>query len=263
MNGAPREPHDERQPSAVDVRRATDRATTRTDWLTSRHSFAFGAHYDPANTHHGPLVAHNHDTVAAGTGFDEHPHRDTEIVTWVLEGSLVHEDSTGRWGVVHPGLAQRMSAGSGIRHSERNDTWRDDTGRLHEPTRPVEYVQMWVAPSEPGLVPAHEQREVDEAMLVDALVPVASGLRQHRDVAAVRINAEAAFHVSRLRPGRSVVLPEAAYLHLFVARGEAVLEGAGQLGRGDAVRLIAGGQRVTATTAAELLVWEMHGTPAR
>ena len=106
----------------VDIRRATQRATTRTPWLDSKHSFSFAEHYDPANTHHGLLLVNNDDVVAPGTGFDTHPHRDMEIVTWVLEGSLVHQDSTGNNGVIYPGLAQRMSAGRGILHSERNDS---------------------------------------------------------------------------------------------------------------------------------------------
>ena len=105
----------------IDVRRAADRFATRIPWLDSHHSFSFGGHYDPANTHHGLLLVNNDDIVAPGTGFDTHPHRDMEIVTWVLRGSLVHQDSTGHAGVIYPGLAQRMSAGTGILHSEKND----------------------------------------------------------------------------------------------------------------------------------------------
>ena len=106
----------------VDVRRAADRAKTGIAWLDSRHSFSFGRHYDPANTGHGVLLVNNDDRVKAGSGFETHPHRDMEIVTWVLEGSLVHQDSTGHNGVIYPGLAQRMSAGRGILHSEKNDS---------------------------------------------------------------------------------------------------------------------------------------------
>src|SRR5215813_14803861 len=91
----------------VDIRRADDRAKTKIDWLDSRHSFSFGGHYDPANTHHGLLLVNNDDVVEPGTGFETHPHRDMEIVTWVLRGSLVHQDSTGRSGVIYPGLARR------------------------------------------------------------------------------------------------------------------------------------------------------------
>ena len=102
----------------IDVRRAADRFVTKTDWLDSKHSFSFGHHYDPANVGHGLLRANNDDIVAPGGGFHTHPHQDMEIVTWVLRGSLLHQDSTGHSGVIYPGLAQRMSAGTGILHSE-------------------------------------------------------------------------------------------------------------------------------------------------
>ena len=108
----------------VDVRRADERHKTRLGWLDSKHSFSFGRHYDPANTHHGLLLVNNDDIVKPGTGFETHPHQDMEIVTWVLQGSLVHQDSEGHTGVIYPGLAQRMSAGTGILHSEKNDSWR-------------------------------------------------------------------------------------------------------------------------------------------
>jgi redox-sensitive bicupin YhaK (pirin superfamily) len=109
--------------ATVDIRRADSRAATKISWLDSKHSFSFGSHYDPDNTNHGLLLVNNDDIVKPGTGFDTHPHRDMEIVTWVLRGSLVHQDSTGHSGVIYPGLAQRMSAGRGILHSEKNDSW--------------------------------------------------------------------------------------------------------------------------------------------
>ncbi|MDX6197977.1 MAG: quercetin 2,3-dioxygenase [Actinomycetota bacterium] len=240
----------------VDVRRAGSRFATRLDWLDSQHSFSFGRHYDPGNTHHGVLLVNNDDVVSPGTGFETHPHRDMEIVTWVLTGSLVHQDSTGHAGVIYPGLAQRMSAGSGILHSEKNDAWRVDPDRSAD--EPVRFVQMWVLPDEDGIAPGYEQLEIGDELLRGGLVPVASGRSGHE--AAIRIrNRSAALHAARLEPGTSVQLPEAAYLHLFVASGDVQLEGAGDLSAGDAVRLTAtGGQRVTAITAAEILVWEMH-----
>mgnify|MGYP002651778209 CR=1 FL=1 len=100
--------------ATVDIRRAGDRAATKISWLDSKHSFSFSDHYDPANTHHGLLLVNNDDIVTPGMGFDTHPHQDMEIVTWVLRGSLVPQDSTGHSGVIYPGLAQRMSAGRGI-----------------------------------------------------------------------------------------------------------------------------------------------------
>ncbi|MBA3743468.1 pirin-like bicupin family protein [Sporichthya sp.] len=248
--------------TSVDIRRATDRAATDIGWLDSKHSFSFGSHWDPSNVHHGLLLVNNDDIVSAGTGFDTHPHRDMEIVTWVLDGSLVHQDSTGHSGVIYPGLAQRMSAGRGIKHSEKNDSWRLG-GEKHED--PVHFVQMWVVPDENGITPGYEQLEIDGELLAGGLVPVASGMPQHAGASAIRINNScAALHVARLVPGQSVTLPEAPYLHLFVPRGSVELEGAGVLATGDAVRFTAtGGQRVTAgTEPAEVLVWEMHATLA-
>ena len=242
----------------VDIRRGGERAATKISWLDSKHSFSFGPHYDPQNTHHGLLLVNNDDMVDPGTGFETHPHRDMEIVTWVLRGSLVHQDSTGHSGVIYPGLAQRMSAGTGILHSEKNDSWRLQGGDQHRD--PVHFVQMWVVPDEGGRTPGYEQLEIDDELLRGSLVPVASGMAKHSDAAAIRIgNRDAALYVARLAPGESLTLPEAPYLHLFVAAGAVSLEGAGRLEAGDAVRFTAtGGQRVTAEDAAEVLVWEMH-----
>lgn len=242
----------------LEIRPAVTRCATRLEWLDSHHSFAFGPHRDPTNTHHGLLLVSNDDLVAPGTGFDTHPHRDMEIVTWVLEGSLVHEDSEGNRGVIYPGLAQRMSAGTGILHSEKNGAWRlngDASG--HEP---VHFVQMWVVPDENGVHPGYEQTEIEEEALRSGLTVVASGMPQHADAAAIRIRQSgAALYAGRLRPGQEVVLPDGPYLHLFVARGAADLEDAGSLGTGDAVRFTAtGGHRLTAVEDSEVLVWEMH-----
>jgi len=243
----------------VDVRRADERFTTRLGWLDSKHSFSFSRHQDPANTHHGLLLVNNDDIVKPGTGFETHPHRDMEIVTWVLQGSLVHQDSEGHTGVIYPGLAQRMSAGTGILHSEKNDSWRL-AGEQH--TDPVHFVQMWVVPDEAGITPGYEQLEIDHELLSGGLVTVASGMPEHDGAAAIRIkNRHAALHAARLRPGQSVHLPDAPFLHLFVPRGRVTLEGVGSLEEGDAVRFTAaGGQRVTADEPAEVLVWEMHAT---
>jgi quercetin 2,3-dioxygenase len=245
---------------ALDVRRQADRFRTRLSWLDSKHSFSFSRHWDPANTHHGLLLVHNDDIVRPGTGFETHPHQDMEILTWVLEGSLVHQDSTGHSGVIYPGLAQRMSAGTGILHSERNDSWRLSGSDAHRD--PVRFIQMWVVPDESGRSPGYEQREIGDELLHGGLVPVASGMDGHRDDAAIRIqNRSAALHAARLNPGQSIPLPEAPFVHLFLARGSAELEQAGTLKEGDAVRLTAtGGQRVTASEPTEVLVWEMYAT---
>ena len=242
----------------VDVRRSGARFRTELGWLDSHHSFSFGYHYDPADTHFGLLMVSNDDEVAAGTGFDTHPHRDMEIVTWVLRGSLVHQDSTGHSGVIYPGLAQRMSAGSGIIHSERNDSWRLTGEQSHD--EPVRFVQMWVTPDQAGITPAYEQLEIGDELRSGDLVTVASGMPEHRDVAAIRINQrDAALHAARLDTGACVALPDAPYAHLYIAAGTVRLEGAGRLEAGDAVRITAAeGQRVSAVEPAEVLVWQMR-----
>ena len=245
-------------PATVEVRRADDRAVSKLSWLESKHSFLFGASENPRDRHHGLLLVNNEDTVKPGTGFDTHPHGDMEIVTWVLRGSLVHQDSTGHSGVIYPGLAQRMSAGRGILHSEKNDSWTLTGEQSH--SEPVHFVQMWVVPDESGITPGYQQLEIDDELLRGGLVTIASGMPEHSDEAAITIrNRYAALHGARLQPGASVELPQAPYLHLFVPRGEVTLEGAGPLREGDAVRFTAsGGERVTAAEPAEILVWEMH-----
>lgn len=228
--------------SKVDIRRAADRGASTTDWLQSRHSFSFADYYDPANTHHGLLLVNNDDIVAPGAGFDTHPHRDMEIVTWVLSGQLAHEDSMGNSGVIYPGLAQRMSAGTGVRHSEKNGSG----------TEPVHFVQMWVLPDTAGVTPSYRQQEIE---LADTLTPIASGAL---DAAVSLHNRNATLYGARLQPGDSVELPSARYVHLFVARGSVTLQGSGPLAEGDAARLTGSGGRVSADTAAEILVWEMN-----
>src|SRR4051795_3715378 len=127
----------------IDVRRAADRFHTEIGWLDSPHSFSFSNHYDPDNVGHGLLIVNNDDTVRAGTGFGTHPHRDMEIVTWVLSGELEHRDSEGNEGVITPGIAQRISAGTGIRHEYQ-------IASKSEPVRPL---QMWVPPDTTNIAP--------------------------------------------------------------------------------------------------------------
>ena len=239
----------------VDIRRADRRFHTNIDWLDSRHSFSFGRHYDPANTHFGVLMVSNDDVVKAGTGFETHPHRDMEIVTWVLSGSLVHQDSTGHSGVIHPGLAQRMSAGTGILHSEKNDA--------HAAVDDVHFVQMWVVPDTEKITPGYEQLDIASSLDAGGLVVVASGMPRHKHESAISIRQEhAALYAARLAPAASATSPVAPLAHLFVARGSVELEGTGVLGTGDTARITgADGQRVTAgPDGAEVLIWEMHAT---
>jgi quercetin 2,3-dioxygenase len=168
-------------------------------------------------------------------------------VTWVLDGSLAHHDSTGNSGVIYPGLAQRMSAGSGIGHSERNAST----------TKPVRFVQMWVQPDVVGIQPGYQQHAISDDELTGRLATIASGMPGH-DAAISIHNRSAALHGARLRPGDELALPDAPYLHLFIARGQVDFEQA-ELSEGDAVRLTASdGVRVAARVPAEILVWEMH-----
>ena len=246
----------------VDVRRSEERFKTRLGWLDSKHSFSFSNHWDPRNTHHGLLLVNNDDIVTPGAGFETHPHRDMEIVTWVLQGSLVHQDSQGNTGVIYPGLAQRMSAGTGILHSEKNDAWRQGVGDVHN--EPVRFIQMWVVPDEARIQPGYEQLEIADEVLRSGLVPVASGMDEHVGEAAIRIkNRYATLHAARMQPADAVTVPDAPYTHLFVAHGTVELEGAGVLDEGDAVRLTGvGGQRLTAVDDVEVLIWEMHARAA-
>lgn len=241
----------------MDLRPGRERFHTDWGWLDSHHSFSFGRHYDPRNTHFGLLLVSNDDVVHPGTGFETHPHRDMEIVTWVLDGSLVHQDSTGHSGVIYPGLAQRMTAGTGILHSEKNDSWTL-TGQP-EHSEAVHFVQMWVLPDEQNLTPGYEQLDIGEELASGGLVVVASGMDKHSGDRAISIRQrDAALYAARMEDGESVQLPAAPHVHLYVARGEVLLEGAGQLVAGDAARITASeGQQVTARGAAEVLVWEM------
>jgi len=149
----------------VDVRRKKDAFHTAAGWLDSYHSFSFGHHYQPDNTHHGLLLVSNDDVVRAGTGFDTHPHRDMEIVTWVLDGELEHKDSIGNKDIIYPGLAQRMSAGRGIWHSEKNPS----------ATKDVHLIQMWVTPDTERIDPGYQQLDINSELAKGGLVPIASG----------------------------------------------------------------------------------------
>jgi quercetin 2,3-dioxygenase len=231
---------------SIDIRAASSRFHTDIGWLDSWHSFSFGQHHDPANVGHGLLIVSNDDRVAPAGGFGTHGHRDMEIVTWVLEGELEHRDSTGTHGVIYPGLAQRMSAGRGIQHSEMN----------HSKDVPVHFVQMWVVPHTAGIEPGYQQVDVNERLAQGGLQLVAGG---NGDAGAVHIHQHgAAMWVGRLTGGETVTLPDAPFVHVFVARGAATLgPDASVLGTGDAARLTeAGPVELTATAASEVIVWE-------
>jgi redox-sensitive bicupin YhaK (pirin superfamily) len=187
----------------------------------------------------------NDDKVTPGGGFGTHGHRDMEIVTWVLDGELEHKDSEGNHGLIYPGLAQRMSAGTGIWHSEKNASPDDE----------VHFVQMWVVPDTAGIAPGYEQLDINDQLAGGGLVPIASG-RGHDGAIALH-QRDAVLWGGRLQPGETVTVPHAPFAHLYVARGAVDLESASTLDTGDAARLVDDdGRRATAgPDGAEVLVW--------
>lgn len=240
----------------VEVKRAGSRRYERLDWLHAWHCLTGPEYVRGTDSHFGVLVNNDHGIMSAGTGFDHHYHRNMEIITWVLDGSVVHQDTRGHSGIIHPGLAQRMTSGRGILHSERNDSWVLD-GPRHE--RDVELVQMWVVPDTAGVNPSYEQLDITTDLDAGGLVLLATGIPKYEVDAAIRIrNRFASLWVARLQPGGTVTLPSAPWVHVYVPRGSVDIEGAGVLGAGDALRSTGEqGRRVTAVEASELLVWEM------
>ncbi|MET8292337.1 pirin family protein [Streptomyces sp. NPDC005132] len=219
--------------ASIDTHRSRSRHLARTKWLRSHNSFSFGAHSVSDNTHFGLLLVSNEDTVKPGTGFDTHPHRDMEIVTWVLEGALVHKDSTGHNGIIYPGLAQRMTAGSGI------------------------------LPHTANVTPGYEQLDINAPLDQGGWVTLASGMSKHSSARAITIRQKhAALHVARLRPAETVQAATAPFVHLFVAHGTISLEDSDALTQGDAARITGSeGQRISAgPDGAEVLMWEMDTT---
>jgi redox-sensitive bicupin YhaK (pirin superfamily) len=218
-------------PVSVEIRRGTGRFLTRGEGQFTRHSFSFGAHYDPDNVGFGPLVCHDDHLLGPGRGFEEHPHRDLEIVTWVLTGALHHSDSEGHTGVVGPGEVQVLSAGSGVTHAE-----------VAGPDGPTRFVQAWLTPASLGTTPSYSVTPVE-------LVP--GELTE-----VVRVG-DATFRVARLTPGDTLVLPDEPLQHVFVAGGALTRSSMAEpLADGDAFRITdQPGLSVTAAVRSELLVW--------
>jgi redox-sensitive bicupin YhaK (pirin superfamily) len=235
----------DRMTGTIDIRRADERFATKIDWLDSKHSFSFGHHLDPTNVGHGLLIVNNDDIVRPAAGFGTHPHRDMEIVTWVLSGKLEHRDSEGHHGVLYPGLAQRMSAGTGILHSEQNAS----------STEEVHFIQMWVLPDTTGIEPGYEQRDINEALAGGDLVPIASG--QGHDGAVAIHQRDAVLWGARLAPGTSIDVPVAPHVHVFAARGSGSLSDGNRLSTGDAARLteVEGLALEAGPDGAEVLIW--------
>lgn len=235
-----------RSVQSFDFRSGSDRPVTRTDWLESRHSFSFGSHYEPDNTHFGLLLAHNEDRLQPGTGFAMHEHRDTEILTWVLDGQLTHEDSTGRRELVEPATIQLLSAGSAVQHAESNA--RTD--------RPLHLVQMWLQPTLTGGSAYYARADVAAALAAGGWVCLASG--QPSGPALPLKQPGAALWVARLPAGAELELPTGRYLHVFAARGELAVTGSPRLSAGDALRITGSDDdRLTALTDCEVLAWQL------
>jgi hypothetical protein len=195
---------------------AADRGRTRTSWLDSRHSFSFGAWQDPARTGFGPLLVLNDDFVAPASGFATHGHRDMEILTWVVDGALVHRDDLGSQGTLRAGEVQRMSAGTGIRHSEWNASDTED----------LRFLQIWIRPDHAGSAPSWQQRGLADLEADDALVLVASRDGRRGSLA---LDADVDVLVARPAGGRAIDFEGRPGRGLWVqaVRGDLVIHGIG------------------------------------
>lgn len=209
------------------VRRSADRFRTVAEGTETLHSFSYGRHYDPDNVAFGPVVAINEERLAPGAGYDDHRHEDADIVTWVLDGVLAHEDSTGQRGEVSPGLAQRLSAGSGVTHAERNAS----------ATQPLRFVQMML-----------RSRNWDAPEYAQVAVPDGAGLHE-----TVPVHADARLLVARPTGEPLEVVAEAGAL-LHVTRGPASVDGT-VLEAGDELRVDGVATLTITGENAEVLVW--------
>jgi redox-sensitive bicupin YhaK (pirin superfamily) len=204
---------------------AAERGRTRIDWLDSRHTFSFGEWYDPLHMGFRALRVINDDRVAPGGGFPTHGHADMEIVSYVLEGGLAHKDSLGTGSVIRPGDVQRMSAGTGVRHSEFNESR----------TAPVHFLQIWIIPDRRGHAPGYEQKTFPEAERHGRLRLVAS--RDGRD-GSVSLHQDVSLWAGTLDEGQKAEIALASGRHAWVhvARGAATVNGR-RLGEGDGAAL--------------------------
>jgi redox-sensitive bicupin YhaK (pirin superfamily) len=198
----------------ITVRRAAERGQESYGWLDTRHTFSFGEYYDAGHMGFRTLRVINEDRVRPESGFGKHSHRDMEIVSYVLEGALAHEDSMGTGSVIRPGDVQRMTAGTGVTHSEWN----------HSQTESVHFLQIWLLPERRGLQPSYEQKTMLPAELQDRLRLVAS--RDGRD-GSLTIHQDAAIYAARLSAGSEVahLLGEHRHAWVQVARGAIDLNG--------------------------------------
>jgi redox-sensitive bicupin YhaK (pirin superfamily) len=230
----------------ITVRHQDERGQARLGWLDSRHSFSFGDYFDPHHSGFRALRVINEDRVAPGRGFEAHSHRDMEIISYVLEGALEHKDSLGTGAVIRPGDVQRMSAGTGITHSEFNPS----------ADAPVHFLQIWIIPAERGLRPSYEQTHFSGADRRDRLKLV--GAPDGRD-GAVTIHQDANLYVALLGGGRSVehAFAEDRFGWIQVARGAVSANGI-ELSEGDGAA-IRGETAITITGEgeAEVLLFDL------
>jgi quercetin 2,3-dioxygenase len=228
------------------TRRSNDRGFADFGWLKSRHTFSFGGYHDPQHMGFGPLRVINEDRVAAGAGFGKHPHRDMEILSWVLSGALEHKDSLGNGAKIQPGELQRMTAGTGVTHSEFNAS----------SSEPVHFLQIWIIPDSSNLEPGYEQRHFAPDELSNRWRCVASG-KTAQD--AVGIHQDVDLYVTRLDAGIELSYETTAErkLWLQVSRGRVIVDG-DTLEAGDGAAW-ANGERITARAEAdcELLLFDM------
>ena len=234
----------------IDIVRAADRGHTQIGWLDSHHTFSFGEYHDPARMGFGPLRVINEDKVTPGAGFPTHGHRDMEILSWVLDGEIGHKDSTGTGAVLGPGELQRMTAGTGVMHSEMNPSR----------TAPLHFLQIWVIPERRGLPPSYEQKRI-ETLDTPGLHVVAA---RQPPPGALTIHADVTLLAGRLPVGASATHTVAAGRKAWVqvARG-AVKVGAHTLGQGDGAAVDDEGpitivaREADASGVAEVLVFDL------
>jgi len=225
------------------IRLAAERGRSKVAWLDSRFTFSFDQYYDPEHMQFRSLRVINEDVVAPSQGFPMHPHRDMEILTWILEGALEHRDSSGGHGVIRPGELQHMTAGRGVMHSEFNPSPKD----------PVHLLQIWILPERNGLDPGYEQLAFSDADLGNTFGLVAG------PKAPITIRQDANLHIARLDRGKEAALPIARGRHAWVqvARGAVQLNGQA-LAAGDGAALSDESEiRAGATEPAEILAFDL------
>lgn len=206
---------------------AESRFTANHGWLKTSHSFSFANYYDPNNMSFGPLRVLNDDFVAAGNGFGAHPHQDMEIVSIVLNGQLKHEDSTGGSEILRVGEIQRMTAGTGVVHSEYNPS----------NTEEVNFLQLWFMPEKNGLTPSYEQKAYDQKALKNHLLPVVSNRVQYEQAAF--IHQDLTLYLSELDTGKTLSFTQKANrkIFLFVIEGDLTVNEQTKLKKRDSARI--------------------------